>query len=300
MNDILKKADCCDNNTYNCEIVAKIMYVLLTMKCEKPNEITNTITNKLNLIKNSPYPNTHILKDFNIYTLLKYNLVIYVSPTKNSRRCPFKSKESTTYDGFDFGGQYIIIDNLSISNFEVMNTLDIHRIYYHNDVKNGINLEKLEKILKNVPNFKMTISYKNELVYSNILDIMVHDYNYIRGVDPLVSYGNDNWVVGFFKSIKKLTEYNNHVKNITKLGMIKNIRHGKQCSDKVPIYIFPFVKDDILHTKEEVPDYYIIEFSKSLYHEFGIKLCYESSSWKLGYVSKFFPVMKDIYYYHFE
>lgn len=316
MNDILKKADCCNDNIYNHEIVSKIMHVLLYMECEKPNKKTNEfLENKLISIKdnffckeNFPDADRHILLSENMYKMSKYNLVIYVLYLKNRdlHCCPFKSKESITYDGYDFGNQDIIVYNTSTNDFIIMNTFHIHAMYYHNYLGNNdfkIDLEKLKKILKCVPNFKMNISCKNELVYSNIVNIIVNNVNLIRDADPFASYELDGLIVGFFNAGPNPNEYNNF-KNIMDLGIVKNSRNGKLQSNKMSIYIFPFIKGTKLDSNPNklstIPDYYIIKISKILYDDFRIKICHEHSSWQIGFVSKFSPVMRDIYYYKFE
>ncbi len=314
MDNILKNTDCSHGKTYNQELVAKIMYTLLNMECEKPeSKLHKLFTNKFTSIKDKFFTKEKFtdikhwkLHSRSIYKLSKYNIMICSLIWGGSYRCPFKNKKSTEYDGYDFGNQDLILYNKNTHKYIVMNTFHIHAMYYHDytgDKKFKIDLSEIEDILKDIPDFKMNISCKTELVYDNITGILINELSQIENIKPYALCVVNNIALSIWIIPATLFDKDSYEK-LMKSGLIMYKKNGDIQFNKDFVYILPFDKNKKIDPKNmdanSIPSYNIELINKMIYEKLGIKLVTDHVHYKYNLLNKCYPIMKDIYYHTFE
>lgn len=309
MNDILKKADCCDTtSTYNHTVVAKIMHVLLNMECENTeSKLHKLFTNKFTSIKDKFFVSSRFkdadqwkLQLMSIYNYSKHNLVICSLLWGGSYICPFKNKRNQ-YDGYDYGNEDIIIYNKNTHDYIIINTFHIHAMYYHNyfgDEEFKIDLENLQKVLQNIPNFKMNISCSNKLVYDDVLCICTNETEHLKNIKPalMLEFEKNILIVWLVKSSESDA---NQYKKIRSSGLIVHKKNGEPMFDKDLLYIYVRANNNNEYGKN-LPAFQINAIKCLIYAKFNIIVINERSSYRYGLVNKCYPIIKDIYSYKFE
>jgi hypothetical protein len=317
MDTILKKANCC-SETYNDEIVAKTMNVLLNLEyISESGGLYKKLDAKFTKLKNEfftsvrfPDINQWSLQNKAIYTYSKHNIAVYTILWGGAYICPFKkimpdkNNIDNSYDGYDFGSQDIIIYNISTKEFVIMNTWHIHAIYYHNnfgDEKYMVDFEKLKSVLHQVNVNKISITSKNELVYDNILTMAHNQPNYIMKHKPNVKIVGDVVIISaMIKSEDKRQEYTNFTKSHFKK------KSGDPVFDKDFLHFALFKKRDVNNNKfttdimtniSNSDRSLIVQYINQTY---GIKLVMDEGLYKYNLVNVCFPIMKDMYYYTFH
>lgn len=310
MNDILKKTDCCGDQTHYHEDVSKIMHVLLSMECENPDsKLHRLFTNKFTSIKDKFFISSRFkdvdqwkLQLMSIYNCTKYNLIICSLLWGGSYTCPFKNKRKE-YDGYDYGNEDIIIYNKTTHDYVIMNTWHIHAMYYHNYLGNEkfkIDLENLQKVLQNIPNLKMDIIYKNKLVYDDVLCICTNEVEHLKNIKPALIAEFQKDCVLIVWLVKSTENDANQYKKMLNSGLIAHKKTGEPIFDKDLLYIFIMDKNKKNNYQKNLSAYDINAIKILIYTKLNIIVINERSTYRYGLVNRCYPIMKDFYSYKFE
>ena len=321
MDTILKKADCCSHNTFNSELVAKIMNVLMNLRCVRTDTgLHKKLDEKFTAFKNefftaARFPNINYWKLQNtaIYMHSSYNIAIYSLAWGGAFECPFKktipdvNNTGNNYDGYDYGDKDIILYNLSNKEHVILNTWHIHAMYYHNNLGTEqfkMDLEKLATVLQPVIVSKMNIVCKHELVYDNVLAMAHNQHYYMMDYKPNVKQLSENSILMsvLIKSDVNREQFNKLLSMMQLKKKCGNVVFGKDL-----LHMAIFNKDDVYNNNHKADATGITNISNCdrllvdqyIYETYGIKLVMDEGLYKYNIVNKCFPIMKDVYYYQF-
>lgn len=309
MESILRKTDCIDhNNTYNESLVSKLMQVILNMKpMDTKSNKYKLYSNKFLSIKEKFFTaekfkdiNKWTIQYSNIYELNKFNLTIKSLTYGGAYECPYK-KSKANYDGYNFGNTDFIIYNNATHQYIIINSFHIHSLYYHNYLGNEkykINIDEACKVLTLVPNYKMIVTFKSELVYDNIYNLQHNEFAIMKSNETVAfDYDDDQITIRLTYTDSDVTkDY-----EILTLNTLR-IKYGTILTNKPFLYLVFFNEDKMkneIQLKQHLPENEIMFIKKNIMEKLNIKLDMKMDLYRHNMVNKCYPILRDMYYCEF-